>query len=689
MKYIFSVLGYFFIYTASAQYSVVLHDDFNDNSHEWWVGQSDNHSMNIEGGKYLITTTLKNVGRYSVITSNFDKEKDFILEATFVQRAGSINHGFGLLWGDVGSGKHHEFIIASSGNYKIRSTVAGENINQWFSCNVNTHGVENVLKIESTNSEWHYYINGEKVKTTDALSIHGAQWGIIAYTDMVLEVDNFTLKQNLGINLPLNLSLGSVKENLGQNVNSVYDEVGPHVTADGKTIMFGVKNSPDNIGGLSDGEDIWITSSSDGMNWSESKNMGNDINDTETNNLAAVSSDNNTLLFCNTNGFHIRKRIHGGWSQPARLNLNFINEAGNMEGNLSPDGKAILFTAKFKKNLHYKVEGKEKDIYVVVQKKDGEWSDPINLGEHINTVEDEIAPFLAADGRTLYFGSNGRPGYGSYDIYMSKRLGSDWTSWSEPVNLGPDINGPGFDAYFTMAASADYAYLVSNKNSYGKSDLVRVKLPEAIKPKPVVLLTGQTLDARTNKPIVASISFIDTESQLRLGTCISDSQSGYYQLVIDNGKYGIHAVAKGYLSVNEKLELAKVDKYTEIEKDLLLVPIVKDESIQLSNVFFQQGKAALRSESFPELDRLVEIMQENPTMRIELSGHTDNTGNRDALMRLSQDRVQEVKTYLVKKGIKKDRIEGRGYGPTNPIVTNDTDENRERNRRVEFRILKK
>jgi len=689
MKYIFSVLGYFFIYTSSAQLPVVFKEEFNDNSRGWWIGQEDSHSMNMQDGKYVITTTLKNVARYSVIDSNFDKGKDFILEASFIQKSGSVNHGFGLLWGDAAGGKHHEFIIASSENYKIRSTVPGENINQWIPYEVNLPGSKNVLRIESINSEWHYYINNQKVKTTEALIIHGSQVGVITYTDMVLDVDDFTLRQDLGINLPANLQSGYRKENLGAAVNSIYDDVGPHITADGNTIMFGVKNSPDNIGGVADGEDVWITSSKDGITWSKSINAGSDLNDKETNNLAAVSSDNNTLLFCKANGFQIRKRTQSGWSPPENLNLNFINEAGNMEGNLSPDGKAILFTAKFKQNLHYKLEGKEKDIFVIVQKKDGMWSDPVNLGEHVNTMEDEISPFLAADGRTLYFATNGRPGYGSYDIYMSKRLGSDWTSWSEPVNLGPEVNGPGFDAYFTMSASADYGYLVSNKNTYGKSDLVRVKLPDAIKPKPVVLFTGRTLDSKTKNPIVASLSFEDMESQQRLGTSISDPKTGSFRLILENGKYGIHAIARDYLSVNEILELEEITTYTEIKKDLFLVPIDEDESIELSNVFFQQGKATLKPESFPELDRLVEIMQVNPSMKIELSGHTDNQGNKDALMKLSKDRAQEVKNYMVKKGVKKDRVIGKGFGSTQPIVANDTDENRERNRRVEFRILKK
>jgi outer membrane protein OmpA-like peptidoglycan-associated protein len=273
---------------------------------------------------------------------------------------------------------------------------------------------------------------------------------------------------------------------------------------------------------------------------------------------------------------------------------------------------------------------------------------------------------------------------------MSKRIGSGWTNWTEPVNLGPEINGTGFDAYYTIPASADYAYMVSNINSYGKADIVRVKLPDMIKPEPVVMLLGRTLNAKTKNPVSAEILFEDLVEHKEVGEAISDPKTGSYRITLPNGKnYGIRAVAKGFLSVNENLELMSITQYAEIEKDLFLVPIEVGETMQLNNVFFEQGKPILKSQSFPELDRLVEIMVENPSIKIELAGHTDNVGNKEALMKLSQDRVSAVRAYLEKKGIKKDRVDGKGYGSTQPIAPNTTEENRQRNRRVEFKITKK
>jgi len=675
---------------SGAQLPVILKDEFVDNRNVWWTGDQETYSMKIEKGKYVITTRVKDDGRYVTLTPYWDKQKDFSLEASFVQKSGSENHGLGLIWGDNGSGKYQEFLIAMTGYYKIATPETRDDLNKWVEYKINPLGAENILKIEQRKSKWYYFINGNQVAVIDALPLYGSRIGIINYTNMVLEVDNFIFRHDVKINLPINLNTGLVKENLGTNVNTEYDDLGPHISADGRTIIYGIEYSPENTGGKQDGEDIWITTTKDGKTWSRRMNMGPPLNDTNVNNLAAVSADNNLLLFCKTDGFQIRKRIKEGWSQPEYLNVKFKNEATTMEGNLSFDGKAILFTSKLPQNVNYRADVNEKDIYVTVQDKQGNWSNPINLGKQINTAEDELSPFLAADGRTLYFSSSGHPGYGSQDIYMSKRIGNGWTTWTEPINLGPEINGPGFDAYYTIPASADYAYMVSNYNSYGASDLVRVKLPDVIKPDPVVLLLGRTLNARTKDPVSADILFEDLSANKEVGKAISDPTTGSYRITLPRGaKYGIHAAAKGYISVNENLELLSLAQYTELEKDLFLVPIEVGQSIQLNNVFFEQGRPVLKPESFPELNRLVQIMLDNPTLKIEISGHTDNVGNKDALMKLSQDRVVAVRTYIEKKGIRKDRMDGKGYGATQPIAPNDTEANRQRNRRVEFRITKK
>ena len=678
-------------FSAQAQLPILIKDDFSSNPNGWWTGSGENYSIKMENGKYIVTTTQKDHGRSITITPYFDKKKDFSLEATFLQRSGSDDNGHGIIWSSNADSKYHEFMITSNGYYQIKSPEAQSNMNKWVeNKSIKPLGEANVLKVEQRKSKCYYYINDKQVEVTEALPINSSNIGFINYTDMVLEIDNFTFRHDVKINLPPTLTKGLIKENLGPDVNSAYDDLSPIISADGRTMIFGVENSPENTGGKEDGEDIWSTTSADGKTWAKKINMGSPVNDASSNNLAAISADNNMLLFCKSEGFQLRKRTQDGWSEPEDLNVKFKNESTHMEGNLSSDGKAILFTSKLKQDLFYKEGGDDRDIYVTLQGNNGSWSDVINLGKQINTEGDEISPFLAADNRTLYFGTNARPGYGSYDIFMSKRIGNGWTNWTEPINLGPEINGAGFDAYYTIPASADYAYMVSNINSYGKADIVRLKLPDMIKPEPVVMLLGRTLNAKNKNPVSADILFEDLVTDKEVGEAISDPKTGSYRITLPNGKnYGIRAVAKGFLSVNENLELISITKYTEIEKDLFLVPIEVGETMQLNNVFFEQGKPILKSQSFPELDRLVQIMQENASIKIELGGHTDNVGNKDALMKLSQDRVLAVKAYLEKKGINKDRVAGKGYGSTQPIAPNTNEADRQRNRRVEFKITKK
>ncbi|HNR75052.1 MAG TPA: OmpA family protein, partial [Cyclobacteriaceae bacterium] len=192
------------------------------------------------------------------------------------------------------------------------------------------------------------------------------------------------------------------------------------------------------------------------------------------------------------------------------------------------------------------------------------------------------------------------------------------------------------------------------------------------------------------QPVKADIIFEDLAAKEEAGKAISDPATGSYRITLPDGKhYGIRAEAKGFLSVNENMELAPITEYTEVKRDLYLMPIEEGESILLNNVFFEQGKPILKPQSFPELDRLAQILDENPTIKIEIQGHTDNVGNKQALQQLSENRVMAVREYLIKKGIKKDRITGKGFGPNKPIAPNDTEENRQRNRRVEFQIVKK
>lgn len=675
---------------AEGQPPVILNETFDNNKYGWFEGQTADYTVKIENGKYLIDAPEG--GWMSYLAPYVEPDKDFSIEASFTQVNGKDNNGIGFIWGFDGRDGMNNFTFTTTGYYRIYCSDRGLGVSdEWRETNlVKPMGTKNVLKVEKINNVLSFYLNGKKVATTRAFPWHGKYVGFVTYTKMKLLIDDYVFRHDIAIRLPNRATTVGVRENLGPGVNSRFDEVSPKISSDGRTLYFGRKHSPENVGGVRDREDIWESRTADGVTWSKAVNLGEPINTPTTNNLVSVSTDNNSFLFHINDGFAFRHRTATGWSPLQNLGIRFDNESDFLEGSLSPDGKAILFVAKLKANAYYRPTEKERDIYVCEKRADGTWSPPIHTGKVLNSAGDEYSPFLSADNKTLYFASNGRPGYGDVDIFMSRRLSEGWNRWSEPVNLGLGINTVGFDAYYTIPASGEYGYMVSNIKSYGLTDIIRFKLPETVKPDPVVLVEGKVLNARTQKPLEAVIRFDDLSSGKEVGEARSDPRSGDYRIVLAAGKnYGYHAATPGYLSVSESLELTDLTEYGELRKDLWLVPIEIGESIQLKNVFFVQSKAVLLPESYPELDRLVRIMKDNETIEIQLEGHTDGRGDPKANIALSEKRVDAVKQYLISKGISEKRIVGKGFGGARPVVANDTEENRQMNRRVEFKIMKK
>jgi outer membrane protein OmpA-like peptidoglycan-associated protein len=314
------------------------------------------------------------------------------------------------------------------------------------------------------------------------------------------------------------------------------------------------------------------------------------------------------------------------------------------------------------------------------------------VGKKINLPGyNEMTPYMAGDGETLYFSSDRPGGIGDNDIWKTKRLDKTWQKWSEPVNLGGPINTTGWDAFFTLDAGGEYAYMSSAQNGYGASDIVRVKLLEREKPDPVVLLTGNVYNKKTGQPLSALLVYETLPEGTVAGNGSSGASDGSFKMVLPYDKnYLIRATADKFFAQSENLNLDSLVKagYKEIHKDLYLVPIEIGQVVRLNNVFFDFDKWDLRPESFLELNRVVQLLAENPAIEIEMSAHTDSRGSDDYNVILSAHRAKSVMNYILAKGIAPNRIVSQGYGETKPVVANDTDENRQLNRRVEFVILK-
>jgi outer membrane protein OmpA-like peptidoglycan-associated protein len=336
----------------------------------------------------------------------------------------------------------------------------------------------------------------------------------------------------------------------------------------------------------------------------------------------------------------------------------------------------------------------DRDLYVSFMQEDSVWSEPLNLGDIINTASEESAPFLAADDKTLYFSSNGFSGYGGNDIYASTRLDDTWTNWSDPENLGPDINSTQEDLFFNIPASSEYAYY-SRGVSETNTDIYRVKLPLVKSPEPWIIVKGKIIDGTTGNPLGAKIVYETLPAGQELGNVQSNPSTGEYEIRLRGGQlYGVRAEAPDRISENQNMDLRNVDNDQVIaNKDFRLAPIqvstVKENvTIVLNNIFFDIDKAVLKAESFPELNRIISLMKERSAMEIEIAGHADATGSEPHNLQLSERRAKSVVNYLVKEGITNDRISVVFYGEKQPVASNTTIDGRRKNRRVEFKILK-
>jgi outer membrane protein OmpA-like peptidoglycan-associated protein len=479
------------------------------------------------------------------------------------------------------------------------------------------------------------------------------------------------------------------KEHLGTNINSSYPEVKPIITPDGKTLYFSRQNSPDNVKGKKDYQDIYYSHFKNNQ-WTHAENIGRPLNDQYANGINSVSSDGHTVLVFNghTNsdnepGAEISRKTKAGWSIPKRVRIaDFYNYNEFEDYQMTGNNKFLIMAIERDDSKG------DQDLYVSFQKPNDSWSTPLNLGSNINTASAEFSPFLASDGKTLYFASEGHDSMGASDIFYTKRLDDTWQSWSKPVNLGNSINTPGLDAYFTIDAAGDYAYFVSMKN--GQRDIFRIKLHHAFKPDPVMMLYGFVYDTKTKEPIESNIIFELLTTGQEEGTAHSNPLTGKFNIILHSGNtYSYRAQAAGYMPVEESIDLDEIHKYTELEQDLFLVPIEVGQVVKLNNVFFNRGKFDLLGNSHHTLNRLVQFLNDNPTIVIELGGHTDNTGMSDLNVKLSLNRVESVKSYLIAQGISISRMTAKGYGSLKPLVENSNESNRKMNRRVEFKIIKK
>jgi len=484
-----------------------------------------------------------------------------------------------------------------------------------------------------------------------------------------------------------------IKENVGPNINTPYDETKPLISPDGRTLYFARQNSPDNIKGVKDEQDIYI-STKEGEEWNLAENIGEPLNDKYPNGVSAVSPDGNLLLVIGyyngssvTEGISISKKTKTGWGFPQGVNIeNFKNDGPYVDYYLSNNEEQIL--------LAIQCEGTkgQQDLYVSFRIDEQNWSSPINLGDNINTAGAEFSPFLAADDKTLFFASDGHTGKGSSDIFYAKRIDDSWQNWTEPVNIGEPVNTEGFEAYYSLPASGEFGYFVSDQSgTEGSKDIFRVTIPYEFRPDPVLLVEGKVLNESNYAPIETNIVFSRYPELKEEGVANSSPIKGEYEVILPYGHiYQYIASEEGYMSIFQYEDTRDIDRYTELENNLYLVPIDSGQTIAVHDIVFEENSDILKVESINEINSFAQLFVQYPKIRIKADVHAHDLSAPADNQALSDRRAEKIKQQFVKSGIEEGRIEIEGFGSKSPFDNYDEIDIRpglDPNNRVELTVI--
>ncbi|HTI61787.1 OmpA family protein [Mucilaginibacter sp.] len=470
--------------------------------------------------------------------------------------------------------------------------------------------------------------------------------------------------------------------NVGDEINTTDDEYLPTVTADENTLIFTRK--------INNNEDFYKSDKVSGK-WQTATYLSDQINTPRYNEGAQSISQNGKVLFftgCNRPDglgrcdIYIATKKGNDWNKPFDISPPVNTNGWESQPSISADGRTLYFVSNRKGGYG------GYDLYKSTLSEKG-WSQPENMGPNINTPYDEQSPFIHPDDSTFYFCSNGWPGLGGMDLFVS-HLGQDG-KWQKPINLGYPINSNGDENGLTLTANGTYAFFASNKlNGQGGFDIYTFELPPALRPHEVTYVKGNVYDAVTKQPLESAVEIVDLVKNLPVYQDYSSADQGDFLATITTGKdYGLNIARDGYLFYSANFSLAGHVNTEPFHITAYLQPIEVGNKVILKNIFFDTNKFDIKDESKPELQKLVDFLNLNKTVHIEVSGHTDNVGTVQSNQVLSENRAKAVYQYLIANGIQPERLTYKGYGETQPIEPNDTDDGRSKNRRTEFKIIAK
>ncbi|MES2688761.1 MAG: OmpA family protein [Bacteroidota bacterium] len=471
-------------------------------------------------------------------------------------------------------------------------------------------------------------------------------------------------------------------KNMGPNINSPLDEYFPGVSADEQTLIYTRLKSDRS-------EDFYISLKDASKAWAQSRNMGAPINTEYNEGTISISSDGQYVFFTGCNwpenegscDLYFSALDGVDWKEPRSLGFPVNTRSWESQPSVAFDGKTLYFASSRPGGFG------GIDIWKAIYDK-GRWSPPVNLGADINTPGNEETPFIAKDDITLYFTSDFHPGLGGVDLFYTRKMANG--KWEKPANLGYPINSQQDERCLAIGANGIDAYIASErKDGYGGLDLYQFELYNKARPIKTGYVKGVVYDARSFKKLKAKVELID----LSTGKTVIESQSnrttGDFLVCLQGNKdYALNVSAEGYLFHSENFALKDQSATEPLLLNIPLNPILAGEKVVLNNVFFDVDKYALKDESKAELNKLVAFLKNNPKLVIEVSGHTDNTGNKQNNITLSGNRAKSVYQYLIANGIETTRLTHKGYGDAQPVADNKTEAGRKQNRRTEFKVVK-
>lgn len=472
--------------------------------------------------------------------------------------------------------------------------------------------------------------------------------------------------------------------NLGPAINTKYHEYFPALTADGATMIFSRV--------IDKNEDFYISQKDKSGQWGTSVPMSDVINTKNYNEGAqSLSPDGMYLYFTGCNrpdsfgscDIYVSHKNGKTWDPPFNLGAEVNSNCWDSQPAISPDGSTLYFSS----NRPGGFGGY--DIWKTNLKDDGTWTKPENMGAEINTEYDENTPYIHPDGHTLYFSSDGWPGFGNKDIFFS-RLGSN-QKWNKPVNIGYPINTFNEETGLIVTPDGQEGLFSSNlKDGFGDLDLYKFKMPASAKPQRITYVKGIVMDKETCSPLESTVLVVDLKSKKKQYYDYTSKETGTFLAVMPIGSsYALNVSADGYLFYSEHFELNDSLKGTKpVELIVYLEKIKPGLNITLKNIFFATNKYELLPSSITELATLVELMRQNPELCIEIQGFTDDVGNENQNLELSKNRAKSVYDYLISNDIKRERLDYKGFGETMPLGSNATEEGRQKNRRTSFVITK-